>query len=229
MGTGIHLPTPAGVVSVDNVVSSNLELDLVVGPEQYAVIYEAAIGGDATGGGASPDLQLLDEAGTVIFRNVDVDPEPELLKVPNMITFPMGEDVKLRCVNDAAAYTAGSLLLCYGLGGLLGTGSGIPTPKCFDNAVNNGADREVVVTPAAGEHVVLFGANAGDDLAGTTTDFEIIAGGVTYVTEALAAPGAPDSFSTLDNLMAFPKGVAVTVRMTATTAGSLFVHAALVH
>ncbi len=111
----------------------------------------------------------------------------------------------------------------------MGSGSGIPTPRCFNAATNNGSDREVVVTPAAGEHVVLFGANSGDDLTGTTTDFEVIAGGVAFIRAGLAAPGAPDSLTTLDNLMAFPKGVAVTVRMTDTTGGSLNVSAALVH
>lgn len=229
MGTGIHLPTPQGLIVADNVVSDNLELDLVVPADQYAVVYEASIGDDAVGGGSSPDFQIHDSSGVSFYQNTDVDPEPELMKITTPIAFPYGEDVKLISIFDSTPYTAGSLLLCYGIGGSVGSGSGIPTPKCFNNAVNNGSDREVVITPGQGEHVVFFGANAGDDLVGTTTRFQVLAGGVLFLDASLSAPGSPDSFTTLDNLMAFPKGVAVTVRMTATTAGSLNVTAALVY
>lgn len=229
MGTGIHLPTPQGLIVVDDVESDNLVAELVVAPDQYAVIYEGAIGNDALGGGSSPDLELHNEAGVAFSANTDVGPPGELLKLPTPIAFPYGENVKLVSVFSVTPYTAGSMLLCYGLGGNVGSGSGIPTPRAFDNVANNGADREVVITPAAGEHVVLFGANSGDDTTGTTTSFQVLAGGVVYSSDSLAAPGSPDSLTSLDNLMAFPKGVAVTVRMTATTGGSLIVSAALVY
>lgn len=226
MATGIGLPTPKGFAG-GAIVAGDIVLTVPIAADQWGVVYNAAVGDDLVGGGTSPDFQLEDESGVVYMADTTLAASTVLGNIDTPICLPMGQDVILRALQGTAAFTAGSLLATVGIGGLVGTGTGLPTPKPFSNAVANGADWEVVITPGADEHVVIYNAVAGDDMLGTTTSFQLISGGVVYLSETLSAPGTPDLLTTLDTPIAFPKGQAVTTRLTATTAGTLVVTAGI--
>lgn len=113
---------------------------------------------------------------------------------------------------------------------MAGTGTGFPTPKAYDAVFQNGGDRDVLITPVAGQHVVLYGAWSDSTVGGTVTNFRVLEDNtIIWIDETHAGAGIPDSLTTIREAMVFKKGVAVTVRLVGAVAGSLLVSAALVY
>lgn len=101
------------------------------------------------------------------------------------------------------------------------TGTGLPTPKGFGATVTNGSDREVIVTPPAGQRVTLYGF-AYDDVVVTAGLAQVFVGGNQVFTKTADDLG---EFVSLGYPQAFEIDEAVTVRVTATTTGNIWVSA----
>lgn len=100
-----------------------------------------------------------------------------------------------------------------------------PFPRCFKGGTNNGAHRELVIVPPANRAILLYNAQVGPDLAGTTTDFQIVSGTTVLFSKALAAAGSSDSISSgtpnIVTPMCLPRGETLTIRLTQTTGGTI--------
>lgn len=105
----------------------------------------------------------------------------------------------------------------------MSTGTGLPTPRNFSGVVTNGSDREVVITPVAGQRVTLYGFCYDDDTSTPTAAVVLLGTKIIFTKTAVAA----GEFVSLGYPQAFALGQAVTVRVTGTTAGAIHVSAGL--
>ncbi len=112
----------------------------------------------------------------------------------------------------------------------MSTGAGFPAPKCFDGALINGMNLDLLIVPPLDKQVIIYGAWSDSTTSGALTSFQILTDGtVLWISEAHAGAGIPDALSTIGTLLTLPRGRPVTVRLKDCTGGNLIAAAAFQH